>query len=296
MPDKRITLSINDTTNHEGIKVRIEKKLKNVYIDTRKEPPREAIQALRERLYREGISLVLRKQTGNSSKEREEAALYITDSSEIGSFYKGRPVLIWLHEDNGEESFRGYSYLLEGFDDVDGEYLDGVYRRLRGIPRDIAVTKRLHIREMRVEDLDDIYELYKNPELLPFLEPLQENREEEAAYLERYINHMYGMFEYGMWLIFLEGKGTLIGRMGFTNTEEEDVLEFGFMIAPKYQGQGYATEAGEAVFSYMKEHFPAFSYKAVCDNKNRAAVALCNKLKVPVEINGKTGGFAKESL
>lgn len=261
--------------------MRNDKKLKKVifllqYI-TREQ---RSCEELTQRLGEAGITVDF-CQTGETAEGECDNTLWVTDCRSIADAYAGK-VLIYLHEGNKGEDFTGCSYFIEGFEDADAKYFIRIFERLHGIPWEIATTERLRVREMTVEDLDAIYALYENPELIPFLPPLQENREEEREYLRRYIRNMYGIFEYGMWLIETT-DGEVIGRMGVENTEEEDVLSFGFLVHPKHWGKGYASEAGKAVLAYLQEEIPRLKLVAFCHRENLPARNLCAKLGICVK-------------
>lgn len=260
--------------------MRNDKKLKKVQFllqyDTLED---DVTQNLLYRLGEEGIKVSFA--SGDALETERDDILWVTDCPETADTYE-KKVLIYLHAQNNGMDFTGCTYFIEGFEDADARYFTRIYERLHGIPWKIAKTERLNIREMTVEDLDAVYSLYENPELIPFLPPLQENREEEKEYLRRYIKNMYGIFEYGMWLIETT-DGEVIGRMGVENSEEEDVLSFGFLVHPKHWQKGYATEAGKAVLEYLKEEFPDLKVVAFCHPQNLAARNLCDKLGICVK-------------
>lgn len=60
------------------------------------------------------------------------------------------------------------------------------------------------------------------------------------------------------WSIFLKGTGECIGRLSCHEGHDEDeninnpnIRGIGWIIDPKYQGNGYGTEAAEAMVDYM---------------------------------------------
>ncbi len=247
---------------------------------------RETVQSLTERLATAGIA-VTELWTNDASRADNdkycgEDILLLCDDAEAAREFGTDAVLIYLHEKNRGTDFTGFQYFIEGFEDADAEYFIRTYRRLKNIPWTIAETQRLLVREMTPEDLDAIYELYASPELVAYLPPLSANREEEAEYLNRYIRNMYGIFEYGMWVILEKETGNLIGRMGVENTDFEDVLSFGFLLHPNARKKGYATEAGEAVLAYLGEYFPQLKVKAFCHPDNEEAIRLSNRLGIDI--------------
>lgn len=276
--------------------MRNDKKLKNlVFILKNIEITSAKKEALSVRLAKDGIEMFLtecitekdekfirEKTTVYNPSCLQEPTLYVCDDSNIADEWKEQPILIYLHQGNADMDFSGYTYFIEGFEDVNAEYFNRIYQRLKGIPWTIAETERTRVREMTVEDLDAIYALYDSVEEVNFLPPMNPDKEEEREYLRRYIKNMYGIFEYGMWLIEEKECGEIIGRMGVENTDKEAELSFGFLISQRYRNKGYAAEAGRAVLNYLKEVYPDFNVLAFCHSDNEKALGLCAKLGVKV--------------
>lgn len=212
---------------------------------------------------------------------KKEGVLYITDDSAKARYARGKgmAVLIYVDEENKEQDFSGFRYFIEGFDDADEEYYERIYQREKRLPWVIAETERLIIREMSMKDKDALYALYADKSVTKYMEDLQQDSEEQQAHIADYIEKMYGLFEFGMWLVEKKDTGEIIGRVGFQNTETDNEVELGFLIVPKFQEQGYAYEACRAAIGYMKENFAYLDIIACCENGNDAARGLCRKLK-----------------
>lgn len=165
----------------------------------------------------------------------------------------------------------GTRYAVESLAELDIEYLERVRRRYNHIPWDIGETDRCLIRELSLSDLPALYELYDKPGMTDFVEPLYDY-ETELEYQKAYIENMYGFYEYGMWLVFSKETGKLIGRAGL----EHD--EMGYMIAPKFQNQGYATEVCRFIIEYARENTDFEELYCRIDEKNAASVRLAQKL------------------
>ncbi len=221
-----------------------------------------------------------------TDESNTQGALYLTDDIQKAQQekQKGYAVLIYLHDLNKNVDFSGFQYFIEGFEDADKVYYERVYRREKNLPWIIGETNRLIVREMTQEDTEALYKLYEDKSVVKFMDDLPENKEEESIYIQEYINKMYGVFGFGMWLIVLKETAQVIGRIGFQNSEEAEEAEFGFMIAPDYQGKGYAYEAGNIALAYMAEEFPDIHIMAKCHPDNKAAIALCEKLGVEVRL------------
>ena len=153
------------------------------------------------------------------AKNAEEAAFYSTNHI---------PYIVWLNEDNKSQSFPSGAYCVEDLNDIDEAYEDRVYRRFKGIPWDIAETPRLKIREIKVEDVKRLYELYRDESITRYMEPLFEDPKQEEEYTKAYIKNVYGFYGYGMWIIESKESGQVIGRAGLEckeGIEDEDELE-----------------------------------------------------------------------
>ncbi|MBO5082233.1 MAG: GNAT family N-acetyltransferase [Lachnospiraceae bacterium] len=216
-------------------------------------------------------------------------ALIITDSAQKAWEYKNQnlAVLVYLHEGNKDQIFTKNRYFIEGFEDADATYFTRIYQREKNIPWMIGETERLVIREMTPVDTDALYQLYADKSVVEFMEDLPTNKDEEKEYIADYIDKVYSFFGFGMWLVQLKETGEIIGRVGFQNYEEEDLVELGFMIVPKHQHKGYAYEACEAAIAYMREEFPEYQRMARCKAENTRAIGLCRRLGIECRVVDK---------
>ena len=146
-----------------------------------------------------------------------------------------------------EESLPQVSIIVEGFEEVDGSFFERVWQRHNGIPWTILETERLIVRELTLDDMDALFELYSYEGMTDYMEGLYPY-EEEYAYQKAYIESMYGFFGYGMWLVFEKESKKLVGRAGVEHREALDgELELGYAIGTPWQGRGYATEVCEGI-------------------------------------------------
>lgn len=191
---------------------------------------------------------------------------------------KGIPV-IGYEEPEGEQVWSAQMVLYQ-MEDTAIRLLDHVYQREYHMPWTIAESKRCQIREMTLEDLDELYVLYQGKSIRQFMEPLYE-RDEEEEYTKAYIANMYHYYGYGMWLVFEKGTGILIGRAGLNNLTWNGnmILELGYAIAEEKQHMGYGTEVCQAIIEYTKEVDFGFD-KLYCfiEPENKISIKLAEKL------------------
>ncbi|PXV91496.1 RimJ/RimL family protein N-acetyltransferase [Lachnotalea glycerini] len=178
----------------------------------------------------------------------------------------------------GQDLFQA-DMLVQGFEEVDYTFVMQVYQRFYHEPVMIAKTSRLIIREMVLEDLDELYELYAHPTITKFLEPLYE-REMEIEYTKAYIKNMYGFYGYGLWSLIEKKTGRLIGRAGLNNrrVDGEIQIELGYLIGVAYQNQGFATEACNKILEFAVKNIDCTKVNCFIHRENHASIALVKKL------------------
>lgn len=209
-----------------------------------------------------------------------EHPLYVTDQAEVYNALhkKGFYVLPCLCEDNRNASFPGALYAVEKLEELDFASLDRIYRRLAGLPWEILATDRLLVRETVVEDADRFYRIYEEPSVTAYMEALCEDRDEEIAYIESYIEKVYAFYGYGMWTVLEKASGEVIGRAGISWREGYDLPELGFVIGVPWQGRGYALEVCEGILEYARETLEMKKIQALVRPGNERSVRLCGKL------------------
>ena len=194
----------------------------------------------------------------------------------------------------GKQDLSQTEVLVEGFDEVDFFFLERIYQRKHGIPWTVIETDRCFLREMTMEDLDALYQLYEEPEITRYIEGLYEDREKEEEYTRAYINNMYRFYGYGMWLVIEKETGKIIGRAGLNNVDihGEPALEMGYMVGKPYQNQGYATEVCEGILQFAAEATEFKMINCLIQKENVKSVHLIEKLdftwEEELEIQEKT--------
>lgn len=206
--------------------------------------------------------------------------LLISDERTIVEAFRtaGFYVAAFYHDGNKGQMFEGVFQTVTDVCELSFRAYDEIYRRLAKVPWDILKTKRMMVRESTVEDVADFYRIYREPSITCYMEDLFQNPEEEIAYMQDYIRHMYGFYGFGMWTVTEKATGRIIGRAGFDIREGYDLPELGFVIEKAYQGKGYASEVCEAILHYAKEELLFEQIQALVEEKNEASVRLLNRL------------------
>ncbi len=114
----------------------------------------------------------------------------------------------------------------------------------------VLETKRLILREMTLDDLDDLLTVLSDPEAMQFY-PKPFDRQMTQAWIERSMQR-YTQHGFGLWALVLKERGELIGDCGLVVQEVDGVeeVEIGYHVRRDWWGQGLATEAAQACRDY----------------------------------------------
>ena len=112
-------------------------------------------------------------------------------------------------------------------------------------------TERLIIRDFKLSDIDDLYEIFSDDEVMEYIEPVYD-RNKTFNFLKDFCIENKGAFA----CVNKENE-KVIGYIIF-NEYEDKVYELGWIFNKLYWGNGYAYESCKAVikyaFSEMKIH------------------------------------------
>lgn len=211
-----------------------------------------------------------------------EECIIIEDSENGVRAARGAEVtcIAFANPDSGNQNLSEACYIVEGFLEVDYDFVNKVYQRSKNKPWTIAETDRLIIREMTTEDLDELYKIYEDPSITAHMENLYEDRGKELKFLKSYIENMYGFYEYGLWAVTLKESGKLIGRAGLSNRNINGnlELELGYMIGVPYQRKGYGTEACKTILEYAHKKLECENINCFIRKGNIPSISFIEKL------------------
>ncbi len=212
--------------------------------------------------------------------EGKEAVLYVTDHAEEAGRLRreGEAVLIYLHQGNTDQDFSRYLFAVEDPEDLEQEYVERVYRRLKGLPWHILDTDRCLVRETTPEDVGAFYQIYSDPAITRYMEGLYPEEEQERRYIREYIEKVYTYHGFGVWTVVDRDSGAVIGRAGFSYREDFPDPELGYIIGVPWQRQGYGTEVCRAVLGYGWGALEFEQVQALVETENQVSLRLCEKL------------------
>lgn len=144
---------------------------------------------------------------------------------------------------------------------------------------DILRTERLLLRHLEPGDLDDLYALYRDPEIRRFFPEgtltLTETREE----IEFFVNGHPKNSALGLWATIEQETGAFVGRCGLLpwTIDGTDEVELAFLIAKDRWGEGLATEAARGIVGYAREQLGLRRLICLIMHGNNASVRVAEK-------------------
>ena len=113
----------------------------------------------------------------------------------------------------------------------------------------IIETERLLLRDWSIEDVDDLYDYAKNPNVGPHggWKPHESKVESLEIMQSLFID------KYDSWAIVHKERGKVIGSIGYESDvrrPEVNCKELGYALHEDYWGKGIMTEAAKAVLRY----------------------------------------------
>lgn len=204
--------------------------------------------------------------------------LVITDCEEnIQRFISGDYAILFVCAE--DKFISGVKYITDSLAACDDKYFNMVFSRQKKLPLTVLETERTIVREITVSDLEELYVIYDDELIVKYLEPLYEY-EEEKLFTEKYIENMYGLYGYGLWIVEDKRNGTIIGRAGISirNIDGEDCNELGYVIRREYRNQGYAGEVCRAILDYAGDELLMKELYIVTESDNRYSEQLACSL------------------
>ncbi|HKP25577.1 MAG TPA: GNAT family N-acetyltransferase [Dongiaceae bacterium] len=143
----------------------------------------------------------------------------------------------------------------------------------------ILETDRLLMRRLLASDLDDLYALYRDPEIRRYFPEgtltLEETREELAWFLNGHPDHP----ELGLWATIHKPTGQFIGRCGLLPWTIDGVneVEIAYLIAKPWQRQDLGAEAARALVRHGFETLGLKRLIALIDPAHEASIRTAEK-------------------
>ncbi len=152
----------------------------------------------------------------------------------------------------------------------------------------ILETKRLLLRRLVMDDLDDLFVLYSDKEVRKYFPEGTLTRDETKEELEWFLNGHPQHPELGLWATIYKETGQFIGRCGLLpwTIDGQYEVEVAYMLARKFWGQGLATEAAQGIAEYAYDKLNLSRLICLIDRDNEASKRVATKIGMSFEKEG----------
>jgi [ribosomal protein S5]-alanine N-acetyltransferase len=136
-----------------------------------------------------------------------------------------------------------------------------------------------------MDDLDDLFALYKDPEIRKYFPEGILNFEETKEELEWHMNGHPKYPELGLWATIHKETGKFIGRCGLLpwTIEGQDEVEIAYLLDKSFWGQGLATEAAQGILQYGFEYLQLSRLICLIDPENIASQRVAERIGMSLE-------------
>ncbi len=140
-------------------------------------------------------------------------------------------------------------------------------------------TERLRLRLFNYEDIQIMFELGSDPEIIRYAEnePLKDLQEARRRLEEGPLSD-YEKYGYGRFAVELKETGKVIGFCGIKYIEEIDLPEVGYRYLTEYWGRGIGTEAARACVEFARDDLKIRKLVAMIIPENTASIRVAEKL------------------
>ncbi len=146
-------------------------------------------------------------------------------------------------------------------------------------------TERLWLRKFSLDDLDDLYDFTKNPDVgvMQGWKP-HESREEALTALKTFVN------DEERWAVVLKEDGKVIGWVKTCDDNNRGKLRakyISYVLSSHYWGNGYTTEAAKRILCYWFEDRDIDLMTAFCFPHNTRSKRVIERCGLEYEVTLK---------
>ena len=139
-------------------------------------------------------------------------------------------------------------------------------------------TERLRLRLFTHGDLQIMFRLNTDPDVIKYADTPAKDMEEVRQRLEQGPLSDYEKYGYGRFAVELKESGDVIGFCGIKYLPEIDLPEVGFRYLKEYWGKGIGTEAAKVCVDFARDDLKIEKLIALIIPGNIASIRVAEKL------------------
>ena len=149
----------------------------------------------------------------------------------------------------------------------------------------ILETERLLLRRLIPNDLDALYDLYRDPEIRRYFPEGTLTYEETKEELEWFLNGHPDHPQLGLWATIHKESGRFIGRCGLLpwHIAGHDEVEVAYLLDRAYWGQGLGSEAAQAIAYYAFTELGLSRLICLIVPGNQASIRVATRMGMNLE-------------
>lgn len=154
-------------------------------------------------------------------------------------------------------------------------------------------TERLFLRHFHILDHEPMYRVFGDPEVMRFGDGGQ-TKEWVHAWLRTCLERYHQTWGFGPYAVVEEHSQNVIGYCGlffFPDVAGQPEVEIGYRLARSVWGQGYATEAAQAVRDFAFNTLGIKRLIAMIDPSNAASIRVAEKIGMHYEKDVMFDGY-----
>lgn len=145
------------------------------------------------------------------------------------------------------------------------------------------ITERLILRKLAEDDVDNIFMLDSNPDVMKYVGVLPVTSKAESEKMVENILNQYKKNGTGRLAVIEKETNKFIGWSGIKLLTDEvngfkNIYELGYRFLPEFWGKGYATESAKASLDLGFNQLNADKIYAYADVENQSSNSILTKL------------------
>lgn len=149
----------------------------------------------------------------------------------------------------------------------------------------ILETKRTFLRRLLASDLDNLFTLYRDPEVRRYFPEGTLTLEETKEELEWFLDGHPSYPKLGLWATIHKETGWFIGRCGLLpqTIEGRREVEVAYLLDKAYWGQGLASEVARGLVAYAFERLNVSRLICMIEPGNLASQGVAKNVGMTLE-------------
>ena len=144
-------------------------------------------------------------------------------------------------------------------------------------------TPRLRLRQFTPNDVDDLYGIYRHPDLFKYMSNEKPLVWEETRAVINSITANWQQHNFGVWAVIHKKHQKLIGHCGLKFLENTSHIQIGYLLQKSYWGRGLGTEAALVVLNYGFEVVKLEKIVSIAKPENIASRRVMEKAGMKYE-------------